>query len=181
MNRRAFPVVALLLLMASSSNAQGVTAVANLDLNRYSGKWFEIARFPNKFQKNCISNVVATYVERKDGDIDVINHCETAAGTTEEAVGRVRLPDPAVTAKLKVRFAPQWLSWLPIVWADYWVLDLTADYSVVAVGEPTKKYLWILARNPAIAEPAYQALMKRLVAQGYEPNRLVLTRQDAWK
>lgn len=174
-------LVAALLFLATSVHAQTVTVVADLDMNRYAGKWYEIARFPNKFQNQCISDVDATYVKRADGDIDVINRCKNATGTIEEAVGRAKLPHPDTMAKLKVRFAPQWLSWLPMVWADYWVLDLAPDYSVAAVGDPTRKYLWILSRNKVVADSVYQAQIKRLAAQGYDTSRLVPTPQTVLK
>lgn len=169
--------LSLLLLCAANSQAQAVTAVIDFDLNRYTGEWFEIARFPNKFQKQCSSEVTATYVMRADGKIDVINRCRNAVGNMEEVVGRAYAPNPEVMGKLKVRFAPEWLSWLPAVWADYWIVDIAPDYSVVAVGDPTKKYLWILSRNTGIDAAIFNALKKRLAAQGYDPNKLVPTRQ----
>jgi apolipoprotein D and lipocalin family protein len=181
MIRQLFSIIALLMLYISNSHAEAVTVVTGLDLNRYTGKWFEIARFPNKFQKQCASHVDATYVMRTDGDINVTNRCKNASGAIEEAVGRARVPNPETMAKLQVRFAPQWMTWLPMVWANYWIVDLAPDYSVSAVGDPTRKYLWILSRTPAIAEPAYNALMQRLVLQGYDTSKLVLTRQDVMK
>ncbi|MEB0135909.1 lipocalin family protein [Actimicrobium sp. CCC2.4] len=178
MNRGICFAALFLLLQTTNGQAQTVTAVADFDLSRYVGSWYEIARLPNKFQKQCVADVSATYVKRTDGDIDVINRCKNAAGTIEEAVGQGRVPEPGTKAKLKVRFAPRWLSWLPMVWADYWVLDIAPDYSVAAVGDPTKKYLWILARKKEIADPVYQALMKRLTSQGFDTSQLVLTRHD---
>lgn len=181
MNRGIFFVALLLALQTTNGQAQTVTAVTDFDLNQYVGKWYEIARFPNKFQKQCVADVMATYVKRTDGDVDVINRCKNAAGAIEEAVGQGRVPDPGTKAKLKVRFAPRWLSWLPTVWADYWVVDIAPDYSYAAVGDPTKKYLWILARKKEIADPVYQALMKRLANQGFDTSQLVLTPQDGLK
>ncbi|GAA4020328.1 lipocalin family protein [Actimicrobium antarcticum] len=171
----------LLMVQLGSAGAQTVTPVTELDLNRYAGKWVEIARLPNKFQKDCVSNVTANYVKRSDGEIDVINRCKKANGAVEEAVGRARIPNLQMTSKLKVRFAPQWLSWLPMVWADYWVVDLSTDYSLAAVGGPTHEYLWILARSPEVAEPSYQALLQRLTAQGFDTAKLVRTLQDSSK
>ena len=181
MMRKLFSLVVLLMLHTTHSHAKEVTVVTGLDLNRYTGKWFEIARFPNKFQKKCVSDVEATYVKRTSGDIDVINRCKNASGSIEEAVGHARVPNPETMAKLQVRFAPQWMTWLPMVWANYWVVDLAPDYSVSVVSDPTREYLWILSRRPVIAEPVYDALLKRLVAQGYDTSRLVLTRQDGMK
>lgn len=181
MMRKLFSVVVLLMLHVTNSHAEEVTVVTGLDLNRYTGKWFEIARFPNKFQKMCVSDVDATYVKRTNGDIDVINRCKNASGSIEEAIGRARVPNPETMAKLQVRFAPQWMTWLPMVWADYWVINLAPDYSVSVVGDPTRKYLWVLSRTPVMAEPVYDALLKKLVTQGYDTSRLVLTRQDVMK
>lgn len=181
MIRRLISLVVLLMLHATTSHAEAVTVVADLDLNRYTGKWFEIARFPNKFQTQCVGDVSATYVKRDDGDMDVINRCKNVTGLIEEAVGRARVPSLETTAKLKVRFAPQWLSWLPMVWADYWVVELAPDYSIAVVGDPTRKYLWVLSRRSAIDEPVYQSLLKRLDVQGYDTNSLVLTPQGGSK
>jgi apolipoprotein D and lipocalin family protein len=167
-----------LLVAFNSAGAQEVQAVARVDLVRYSGTWFEIARLPNKFQAQCVANVSAVYVPRSDGQIEVINRCLKADGSTEAATGRGRIVDALSNAKLKVRFAPAWLSWLPSVWGDYWVLDLASDYSYAAVGEPGHKYLWILARNHNLSEGQYQEIVQRLAKQGYDTAGLVKTRHQ---
>lgn len=105
--------------------AQGlgpVRTVETVDLSRYVGDWFEIARFPNRFQRRCIKDVRASYVRRSDGRIEVINRCRVADGTVTEARGIARVVDERTSAKLKVRFAPAVLSFLPMVWGDYWIL-----------------------------------------------------------
>lgn len=151
--------------------------VAKVDLDRYAGKWFEIARFPNRFQKKCAGEVTAEYVRRSDGRIDVVNRCRLADGTMDEAQGIARVATgDGSNAKLKVRFAPAWLSFLP-VWGDYWVLELADDYSYAVVGDSGRDYLWVLARAPQISEPVYQDLKARVAAKGFDVSRLEKTRQ----
>jgi apolipoprotein D and lipocalin family protein len=148
--------------------------VAALDLARYVGQWHEVARYPNWFQRNCAGDVTATYTLRDDGMVGVINACRKPDGDTIRVEGVARRPDAVrAPAKLEVRFAPDWLDWLPFVWADYWVVDLAPDYSHVLVGEPTREYLWILARSPRLDEATYARLLERATTLGYDPGRLV--------
>jgi apolipoprotein D and lipocalin family protein len=169
---------AIVLLAAGMAWAQQVQPVAKVELNRYLGKWFEIARFPNRFQDDCVANVTAQYDKRTDGEIEVINRCKEAGGKIDEAIGRARIDDTNSNAKLKVRFAPEWLGWLPFLWADYWIVDLADDYSFAAVGGPTRDNLWILSRTPTMSATAYEALVNRLTAQGFDTSKLVKTRQE---
>lgn len=175
--KRIYCALALLAVLGTAG-AQQVQAVPSVDLSRYRGTWFEIARLPNKFQAQCVANVSAEYVPRADGQLDVINRCLKTDGTTEAAVGRARIADTLSNAKLKVRFAPAWLSWLPSVWADYWVIDLAADYTTAAVGEASHQYLWILARHRSLPDTQYQEIVQRLAKQGYDTAALVKTRQQ---
>ncbi len=153
--------------------------VAKVDLDRYAGKWFEIARFPNRFQKKCTGEVTAQYVRRTDGRIDVINRCRLADGTMDEAQGIARVAtEDGSNAKLKVRFAPAWLSFLP-VWGDYWVLELADDYSYAVVGDSGRDYLWVLARTPQLSDGVYEDLKARVAAKGFDASRLQKTPHGA--
>jgi apolipoprotein D and lipocalin family protein len=105
-----------------------------------------------------------------------VNRCRTADGETE-ARGVARIVDERAFAKLKVRFAPAWLSWLPMVWGDYWIIGLPPDYSWAVVGEPGRKYLWILARAPQLDDESIAAARAAARASGYDVERLVLTPQ----
>jgi apolipoprotein D and lipocalin family protein len=155
-----------------------VQTVEKVDLARYVGEWFEIGRFPNKFQRQCLGEVRAVYSVRPDGRLDVVNRCRTDDGVTE-ARGVARVVDPRTDAKLKVRFAPAFLSFLPAVWGDYWVLGLAPDYSWATVGSPDRKYLWILGRAPSIGTEAYAAALEAAKSNGFDVTRLIRTEQAA--
>lgn len=146
--------------------------VQHVDLERYAGSWFEIARFPNRFQRRCIGDVRATYVRRVDGRIDVINSCRSREGRIE-ARGIARITDPKSNAKLKVSFAPKILAWLPFVWGDYWIVGLATDYTWAVVGSPNRKYLWILARTPALDESSLEAARAAARDRGFNVARLL--------
>jgi len=163
-------------LAAEASRA--VTPIAALDVPRYMGAWFEIAKFPNRFQRKCVRNTTAEYALQGDGAVRVTNRCVTAQGDTIEAVGRARQVGGPTSAKLEVRLAPAWLSFLPMVWGDYWVIDLDADHSLAAVGEPQRNHLWVLSRSPQVDSAAYQALLGRLAKQGFDTGRLERTPQQ---
>jgi apolipoprotein D and lipocalin family protein len=168
-----------LALAATHPRQAEVEAIAELDPVRYAGTWYEIARFPNRFQDDCAGEVTATYRLRDDGRIDVVNACNEADGSRKSAEGIAKkASDDGPYSKLKVRFAPGFLSWLPFVWGDYWVLALDDDYTRVAVGSPSREYLWILSRTPELAESEYQALVDRVAAMGFPVARLERTRQN---
>lgn len=155
-----------------------VRTVASVDLDRYAGDWFEVARFPNRFQRKCVADVRASYARRSDGRIDVVNRCRTADGDTE-ARGIARVADEHTRAKLEVRFAPAWLSWLPAVWGDYWIIGLSPDYAWAVVGSPGRDYLWILARSPHLDEESFAAARRAARDNGFDVERLVPTEQTA--
>lgn len=146
--------------------------IERLDVARYMGTWYEIAKYPNRFQRQCVADTQALYRPRDDGQLDVVNRCRQANGEMTEAVGRARQVGAADSPKLEVRFAPAWLSWLPMVWGNYWVIDLDPAYQLVAVSEPSREYLWVLSRTPTVDAAAYQALLGRLQAQGFDLSKL---------
>lgn len=153
--------------------------IATLDVTRYMGTWFEIAKYPNWFQRKCTGATQAHYMLQGDGKVQVINRCKTSTGETIEAVGAARQVGTATSPKLEVRFAPEWLSFVPFVWGNYWVIDLEEDYQLVAVSEPKKEYLWILSRSPNVEPTRYNALLKRLHDKGFDLGKLETTKQEA--
>lgn len=154
-----------------------VRTVARVDLERYTGDWFEAARFPNRFQEKCAGDVRATYARRPDGRIDVVNRCRLSDGSLDEARGVARVVDEQTSAKLKVRFAPAFLSFLPMVWGDYWIIGLADDYAWAVVGSPDRDYLWILSRQPGMSKAALSDAFAAARANGFDVDRLRLTPQ----
>ena len=177
------PVAALLLsgvgaaLAPAAHAAEPLQPIASLTVPRYMGAWYEIAKLPNDFQKQCVGDTTATYTLQDDGRVQVVNRCRTADGKFDVADGVARQLGGATSPKLKVRFAPAALSFIPMVWGDYWVIDLDDQYQLSAVSEPKRKYLWILSRTPQVEPAAYEALLARLGRQGLDVSRLVRTPQ----
>lgn len=155
-----------------------VKTVPQVDIIRYAGKWYEIAKYPNRFQKQCVANTTAVYNLTGGGNIEVINSCQTQDGKTDEATGRGKIADKKTYSKLKVRFAPSYTSFLPFVWADYWIIDLDSNYQYAVVGTPKRDYLWILSRTPQMDENTYQEILNRVRGQGFDTNKLVKTPQN---
>lgn len=171
---------ALLLLLVSvlgvAAEPHPLRTVGKVELGRYLGKWYEIARYPNSFQKDC-TEATAEYTQADDGKIRVTNTCRKV-GKTEftSATGVARVEDPVSQAKLKVNFVPGWLRWTGIGNGDYWIIDLDQDYTFAVVSEPARKYLWILSRTPTPAPAVLDGIRKRLVEQGFDLSKLIPSR-----
>ncbi|MBU3698112.1 lipocalin family protein [Dechloromonas sp.] len=173
------------LTLTFTANAQergdasaALETIAALDVARYMGTWYEIAKYPNRFQRKCAKDTRADYQLAEAGQVTVTNRCRTADGETIEAMGLARQIGPATSPKLQVRFAPAWLSFLSFVWGNYWVIDLDEAYQLVAISEPGRDYLWILARTPTVEAAAYDALLARLAARGFDLKRLERSQPD---
>ncbi len=173
-------VLLTLMLGALAVNAWAqdvMTTVPSLNVQRYMGTWYEVAKLPNPFQKNCVSHTVANYEALPDGTIRVTNRCTEADGKIKVAVGEVRQIGNSTSPKLEVRFAPAWLSFLPFVWGNYWVIDLDPDYQLAAVSEPRGELLWILSRTPTPNNSAFGPLLERLAKRGFDLKKIEPTRQ----
>ena len=144
--------------------------VDSVDLSRYVGTWYEIARLPNSFQKKCADSVTANYTLRADGKVDVINRCRKASGEFTTAKGKAKIVDKQTNAKLKVTF------FWPF-YGDYWILDLGQNYEYAVVGDPSRKYLWILSRTPRMDEGLYQQLLSKMAARGFKTEMMIRTVQ----
>ncbi|MEP7213926.1 MAG: lipocalin family protein [Acidobacteriota bacterium] len=182
--KRYILITISLLIFTSLSKAQNgkpapLATVPSVDLKRYSGKWYEIARYPNRFQKQCLGNTAATYTTKPNGKIEVLNECLAKDGIVDSAKGEAKVVDKATNAKLKVRFAPSFLSAFGFVWGDYWVIDLGKNYEYSVVGDPKREYLWILSRTSELPEPVYQGILRRVQDLGFNPGKLEKTPQKA--
>ncbi len=150
---------AMVLAAASTASAQpALTALPTLDIPAYMGTWYQVAWYPNRFQKQCVADTTATYRRIPEG-VEVTNRCRNAEGRIESIVGLARPAgaeirgDALQPAQLEVSFLPSWLRWLPI-WGSYWVI-----------------HLWVLSRAPALAPADETAIRSRLVQQGFELTR----------
>lgn len=162
-----------------SDDRNAPQTVSSVDLKKYAGKWFEIARYPTKFQKKCVANTTATYSLKADGGVEVFNECLVKNGTLEGAHGAAKVVDNASSAKFEISFAPQFKSFLSDDWRDYWIIDLDADYKYAAVGDPKRENLWILSRTPEMSDATYQNILRRVEKLGYNPAKLQKTVQKA--
>jgi apolipoprotein D and lipocalin family protein len=154
------------------------TTVDHVDLQRYAGTWYEQASLPMVFTRACTSDTTALYTPREDGMIDVRNRCRTEDGSFNQVDGEARKVGDS-TSQLEVRFAPGWLSWLPMVWGDYWIVDLDKDYQWSLVGSPKQDYLWILSREPQLDSATYDRLVDKARRMGYPVDKLQRTPQSA--
>lgn len=145
--------------------------VDHVDLDRYLGTWYEIARYPAPFQEGCVATS-ATYSPRDGGGIRVLNRClvESFDGELREAEGRAKVVDQDTNAKLKVTF------FWPF-YGDYWVLGLGPDYEWALVGEPSRRYLWVLSRTRQMDDETFAEIVGRLPGLGYDADRLLITPQ----
>ena len=174
----ALPFTASAQERGNANASTPLETIAALDVPRYMGTWYEIAKYPNWFQRKCAQGTRADYRLAEAGQVSVTNRCRTADGETIEAMGLARQIGPVTSPKLQVRFAPAWLSFLSFVWGNYWVIDLDEAYQLAAISEPGRDYLWILARTPTVDAGAYDALLARLAARGFDLKRLERSQPD---
>lgn len=159
----------LLLNGCAEHGVERLTTVNDVKLSRYMGQWFQVALIPNRFQEQCVAQTSATYRLRDDGKVDVFNRCRTADEQWDEAQGLARVVDQQTHAKLEVSFFSFW-GWRPI-WGDYWILGLKDDYSLALVGDPERKYGWVLARQPSLSAADKHLVEEWIKAAGYELTR----------
>jgi apolipoprotein D and lipocalin family protein len=168
---------ALIQLGAAPASAQGeglpaLQPLPALDVPTYLGTWYQVALFPNRFQKQCVSDTTATYRRVEEG-IEVTNRCWVADGRWDSVTGLARpsasrlAGDRLEPARLEVSFLPRFLRWLPI-WGQYWVVMRAADGRFAVVSEPHREYLWVLARSPALTPGDEVEIRSRLVELGFD-------------
>jgi apolipoprotein D and lipocalin family protein len=146
--------------------------VKSVEIEKYLGKWYEVARFPHRFEKGLVG-VTATYTLRDDGKIEVVNagYKNSFQGKFKEAHGLAKIPDKKDASKLKVSF-------FLFFYADYYILELdTTNYQYALVGSSSDDYLWILSRNPLIADETYTMLVEKAKARGYQVEKLIKVEQ----
>jgi len=172
----AINILTLLLISCASSQDKDfppLTTVKQVDLNKYAGLWYEVAKIPNSFQDHCAYGTTAEYKLQKDGSIQVINKCYDENGEADIADGVANIVDKKTNAKLEVSF----VSFLGIrpFWGDYWIIGLDDNYQWAVVGTPGRKYGWVLSRTPSLPEETMQKIFEILKFQHYNPNNFELS------
>ncbi len=175
MMKNYIPLFLLTFFLILSCKAQNTmidkTVVKDLDINKYLGKWYEIARYDHRFERGLVG-VTATYSFREDGKIQVVNagYKKTLDGKKSESIGKAKIPDPDLPSKLKVSF-------FLFFYGDYYVLELDNEYQWAVIGSSSDNYLWILSRTPNMDESIYKDLINRLVNRGYDVDKLIKVKQ----
>ena len=172
---RLLLIPALTALMGACAGSRPVPELPvapQVDLARYAGTWYEIASYPNRFQKGCVATR-AEYTLRQDRKVAVRNRCRRGSVNApwDEARGTAKVADSTTNAKLKVTF------FWPF-YGDYWILDLDPEYRWVLVGAPSRKYLWVLSRTPTLPDDVYQRIVATAQSLGFDPQRLQRTLQE---
>lgn len=142
------------------------STIETLDVARFMGKWYEIARYDHRFEKD-MTNVSATYTLLDNGRIEVLN-AGYKNGEYKEIKGKAKQPNPDDPGKLKVSF----FLWF---YSDYYILDIAPDYSHVIIGSSTDKYLWIMSREPVLPDNVLSELIEKIRQRGYDTDKLVFS------
>lgn len=166
-------LVATVIAVRRASAGSPVPTVAHVDLKRYQGQWFEVARLPLRWEAKCASDVTATYTLRPNGTVDVLNQCRRADGSMTQSHGTAKLAaKDGSNSKLKVTFFRPF-------YGDYWILDLDPDYRWALVGTPNRKNLWVLSRTPTLERATMDRLLQRAKELGFVTTRMIYTKQAA--
>lgn len=167
-------ILSVLLLFVNVSYAIDIVPTSNFDSNRYTGNWYEIARLPNRFEKNCVVPITANYSVNSDEKLQIIvvNKCNTRNNETDVVTGVAKFVESDTVGKLKVTFLPEWLRWLPFGYGDYWVLYTDYD-NISVVGSPDHEYLWILARVEGLKSDVLERALLVAKNQGFDVDKLI--------
>jgi apolipoprotein D and lipocalin family protein len=172
--KKVINIIIMIMISSSVYSQKLPSVVSDVDLNRYKGLWYEIARLPNFFERKlkCTS---ATYTLRPDGKITVLNKGNYISDPqkTNSAEGVAWIPDKQSPAKLKVQF------FWPFS-GDYWIIYLDEDYRYVLVGDPSFKYLWILCREKNMDEATYRMLLRKAIDNGYDVKSIIKVEQNCY-
>ena len=160
----------------SYAQAKPLVAVDKVELDRYLGVWYEVARKPLYFQKKCDRDISATYTLNDNGNVVVDNRCYSKYGTLNQSLGEAFVQNAPFNSKLKVSFLPEGIRWLPVGRGDYWVLKIDEDYQTVLVGEPKRKYLCVLSRTKNPDEAVIQHYLDYAKTLGYSLNDIIRTK-----
>lgn len=154
-----------------------LAAVPQVELSQYLGLWYEVARKPMYFQKECAQDVTARYTVNEYGNIAVDNRCTDMDGNILRSLGEGFVVNEPFNSKLKVSFLPESVRWMPVGRGDYWILKIDSAYQMVLVGEPKRKYLWLLSRDPHPDEAKVTEYLRYAQRVGFNLKDLIRTKQ----
>ena len=166
---------ALVAAVIAKRAKKDLASAAHVDLERFVGSWYEIARLPDKHDADCASDARVTY-QRTDKGLRLLSLCRRANGGIKRSTGRAMLADDATQARFKVSYLPPALDLLPFVWSDYTIIDVADDYSSAVIGTADRKHLWLLGRAPLLGESALKDFLNKARAQGFDTSALLYTR-----
>ncbi len=190
MKKFLIPII-ISLLFSATMNSESATdptpvlyevkAVSFVDLEKFSGKWYEISSYPNKLQEKCLGNTTVTYTIKKKNKIKILNECLKKNGKTLRDKGNAKITDLESNSKWKVKFSSGIFSVLPFGSNKFWIVDLDKNYKYAAIGTPKREFLMILSRTPEIEDKTYQGILRRAEKMGFVPNKLIKTQHNLKK
>lgn len=163
--------------LANAKN-EPLQVVDKVEVDRYLGQWYEVARKPLYFQNKCDRDVFATYTLNENGNIKVDNRCTSKDGKLNQTIGEAFIQNEPHNSKLKVSFLPSIIRWLPVGRGDYWILKLDENYQTVLVGEPKRKYMWVLSRSAHPDEKVVTEYLDYAKSVGFDLSDVIRTKQS---
>ena len=151
--------------------------VDKVQLDRYLGVWYEIARKPMYFENKCSRDITATYTLNENGNVSVTNRCFSKDGQLQQSIGEAFVQNAPFNTKLKVSFLPEAIRWLSVARGDYWILKIDDDYQTVLIGEPRRKYMWVLSRSAQPDQAVVNEYLEYAKSVGYNLTDLIHTKQ----
>jgi len=151
--------------------------VDKVQLDRYLGVWYEIARKPMYFENKCSRDITATYTLNENGNVSVTNRCLSKDGQLQQSIGEAFVQNAPFNTKLKVSFLPEAIRWLSVARGDYWILKIDDDYQTVLIGEPRRKYMWVLSRSAQPDQAVVNEYLEYAKSVGYNLTDLIHTKQ----
>ncbi|SPL71792.1 lipocalin family protein [Acinetobacter stercoris] len=149
-----------------------------VEIDKYLGVWYEIARKPAAIQKNCAKNAMAIYTFNENGNIVINNRCLDQTGKLQNVYGEAFITNPPINSKFKVSFLPEYVRWIPVIRGDYWILKLDPEYQMALIGDPDRKNLWLIARTPNPDPVMVNQYLEFAKSEGYQLDDLIRTVQE---